>query len=123
MKKIRGVWGFRHFRHEISGSHVELVPVGSMSGPVTTKCSRTRRMVRTVTPPSPAAVKHFVAIVIAVVATIVGASAFGISAVEYSRQVSTNRFTPSKADFRLNDHQRLREMLLEPVGRSAVTPR
>jgi hypothetical protein len=49
--------------------------------------------------------------------TIVGASAFGIIAVEHgATQIPTNRFTPSKADFRLNDHQRLKKMLLGQEG-------
>ena len=58
-------------------------------------------------------VKQSVGIAIAIAMAIVAASAFGISAVEHSAtQVSANRFTPSKADFRLNDHQRLRKILL-----------
>jgi hypothetical protein len=58
-------------------------------------------------------VKHLVAIAIAIAVAIVGAGAVGISVVEHSTtQVPTNRFTPSKADFRLNDHQQLRKMLL-----------
>jgi hypothetical protein len=50
---------------------------------------------------------------------IVGAGTVGISAIEHSAtqehsvtQVLANRFTPSKADFRLNDPQRLRKILL-----------
>jgi hypothetical protein len=44
---------------------------------------------------------------------IVSAGAVGISAVEHSAtQVLTKRLTPSKAEFRLNDHQRLRKILL-----------
>jgi hypothetical protein len=47
----------------------------------------------------------------------VGAGAVGIAAVEYSAtQVRTNRVTPAKADFRLNDHQQLRKMLLGQKG-------
>jgi hypothetical protein len=62
-------------------------------------------------------VKHVVAIAIAIAMAIVGAGAFGISAIEHSAtQVPTNRFTPSKADFRLDDHQRLRKMLLGREG-------
>jgi hypothetical protein len=42
----------------------------------------------------------------------IAATAFGINAVEQSTpQVPTNRFTTLKADFRLNDHQRLRKLL------------
>jgi hypothetical protein len=70
-------------------------------------------------------VKQLVVIAIAIAAAIVGAGTVGISAIEHSatqehsaRQVPANRFTPSKADFRLNDHQRLRKILLgqEHVG-------
>jgi hypothetical protein len=44
--------------------------------------------------------------------TLGAATAFGIGAVEHSAtQVSANRVTPSKADFRLADHQRLRKVL------------
>ena len=63
-------------------------------------------------------VKQLVVIAIAIAAAIVGAGAVGISAIEHSAtrnsatQVPANRFTPSKADFRLNDHQRLRNILL-----------
>jgi hypothetical protein len=58
-------------------------------------------------------VKHLVAIAIAVAVAFVGASAVGIGAIEHSTtQAPTNRFTTSKADFRLNDHQRLRKMWL-----------
>ena len=54
-------------------------------------------------------VKQLLGIAVAIAMGIVGAGAFGISAVEHSAtQVRTNRFTPLKADFRLNDHQRLR---------------
>jgi hypothetical protein len=57
--------------------------------------------------------KQLVAIAIAFAVVIGGAGAVGIGSVEPSAtQVPTNRFTPSKADFRLNDHQRLRKMLL-----------
>lgn len=62
-------------------------------------------------------VKQLVGIAIAVLTAIAGASAFGISAVEHSAtQAAINRFTPSKADFRLNDHQRLKKMLLRQEG-------
>jgi hypothetical protein len=44
--------------------------------------------------------------------TFAAATAFGIGAVEHSAtQVSANRVTPSKADFRLADDQRLRKVL------------
>ena len=53
-------------------------------------------------------VKQLVIIAIAIAAAIVGAGTVGIGAIEHSAtQVPTNRFTPSKADFGLNDHQRL----------------
>jgi hypothetical protein len=56
--------------------------------------------------------KQSVGLAIAVAMAFVAATAFGISAVEQSApQVGTNRFAPSKTDFRLNDHQRLRELL------------
>jgi hypothetical protein len=62
-------------------------------------------------------VKLLVGIGIAIAAAIVGASAFGIYSVEHAaRQVPANHFTPSKADFRLDDHQRLRSMLLGEEG-------
>ena len=63
-------------------------------------------------------VKQLAGIAIAIAVAIVGAGAFGISAVEHSatQMISTNRFTPSKADFRLDDHQRLRKMLLGREG-------
>ena len=64
-------------------------------------------------------VKQLVIIAIAIAAAIVGAGTVGIGAIEHSAtQVPANRFTPSKADFRLNDHQRLRKILLgqEHVG-------
>ena len=58
-------------------------------------------------------VKQLVVIAIAIAAAIVGAGAVGIGATEHSAtQVPANRFTPSKADFRLNDHLRLRKILL-----------
>lgn len=62
-------------------------------------------------------VKQLVGIAIAIAVAIVGAGAVGIIAIEHSAtQVPTNRFTPSKADFQLNDHQRLRKMLLSQEG-------
>jgi hypothetical protein len=63
------------------------------------------------------AVRHLVGIAIATAVAIVSAGAVGISAVEHSAtQAPAKRFTP-KAEFRLNDHQRLRKMLLgqEPI--------
>jgi hypothetical protein len=66
------------------------------------------------------AVRHLVGIAIATVVAIVSAGAVGISAVEHSAtQVLTKRLTPSKAEFRLNDHQRLRKMLL---GQEHIVP-
>jgi hypothetical protein len=42
----------------------------------------------------------------------VAATAFSISAIEQTApQVATNRFTASKADLGLKDHQRLRRLL------------
>jgi hypothetical protein len=62
-------------------------------------------------------VKQLVVIAVAIAMAIVGASAFGIGAAEHSAtQVGTSRFTPAKADFRLNDHQRLKKMLLGKEG-------
>jgi hypothetical protein len=62
-------------------------------------------------------VKRLVGIAIAIAVAIVGAGAFGIGAIEHSAtQVPANRFTPSKADFRLDDHQRLRKMLFGQEG-------
>jgi hypothetical protein len=59
-----------------------------------------------------ATVKQSVGIAIAVAMAFVAATAFGISAIEQSApQVATGRFTPSKADFRLNEHQQLRKFL------------
>ncbi len=49
-------------------------------------------------------IKQLGGIAIAVVVAIVVATAVGISAVEHSTtRVQANRFTPSNADFRLND--------------------
>ena len=57
-------------------------------------------------------VKQSIGIAFAIAMAFVAATAFGIGAVEQSApQVPTNRLTPSKADFRLNDHQRLRKLL------------
>ena len=63
-------------------------------------------------------VKQLLGIATAIALGIVGAGAVGISAIDNSAtQAPTNRFTLSKAEFRLNDHQRLRRMLLgqEPI--------
>ena len=61
--------------------------------------------------------RQLVGIAIAIAMAIVGSGAFGISAIEHSAtQVATNRFTPSKADFRLDDHLRLRKVLLGQEG-------
>jgi hypothetical protein len=58
-------------------------------------------------------VKQLVGIAIAIAVAIVGAGAVVIIAIEHSTtEVPTNRFMPLKADFRLNDHQRLRKILL-----------
>jgi hypothetical protein len=60
-------------------------------------------------------VKQSVGIAITIAMTLGAATAFGIGAVEQT-QVSANRVTPSKADFRLADHQRLRKILLGQEG-------
>jgi hypothetical protein len=66
------------------------------------------------------AVRHLVGIAIATAVAIVSAGAVGISAVEHSAtQVLTKRLTPSKAEFRLSDHQQLRKMLL---GQEHIVP-
>jgi ATP-dependent Clp protease ATP-binding subunit ClpA len=66
------------------------------------------------------ALKHLVGIAIAIAVAIVSAGAVGISAVEHSAtQVSAKRVTLSKEEFRLNDHQRLRKMLL---GQEHIVP-
>jgi hypothetical protein len=63
-------------------------------------------------------VKQTVGIAIAISMAFVAATAFGISAVQQSApQVSTHGFKPSKADFRLSDHQRLRKLLGIERGR------
>src|SRR5262245_40997537 len=65
-------------------------------------------------------VKHLVGIAVATMVAIASASAVGIGAAEHSAtQVSAKRVTPSKAEFRLNDHQRLRKMLL---GQEHILP-
>jgi hypothetical protein len=62
-------------------------------------------------------VKQFVGIAMPIAMAIMGAGAFGISAIEHSAtQVPANRFTPSKADLRLDDLQRLRKMFLGREG-------
>jgi hypothetical protein len=63
-------------------------------------------------------VKQLAAIAIAIAMAIVGASALGISSADHSAtRVGASRITAAKADFRLDDHQRLRTMLL---GRNAL---
>ena len=57
-------------------------------------------------------VKQSIGIAIAIAMAFVAATTFGISAVEQiAPQVATNRFTASKADLELKDHQRLRTLL------------
>ena len=57
--------------------------------------------------------KQLVGIVLAIAIAFVSAGAFGISAAEHSAtQVPTKHFTTSNGDFRLDDHQRLRRILL-----------
>ena len=58
-------------------------------------------------------VKPLVGIAIAVAMAFAGATALGISAVEHSApRAPTNHYVkPSKADFRLENHQRLRHIL------------
>src|SRR5262245_46749297 len=54
------------------------------------------------------------------VSAIASATAVGIGVAEHSAtQVSAKRVTPSKAEFRLSDHQRLRKMLL---GQEHIVP-
>ena len=56
--------------------------------------------------------KQSVGIAIAITMAFVAATAFGISAVQQSTpQDPIEHFTRSKADFQLNDHQRLRKLL------------
>jgi hypothetical protein len=51
-------------------------------------------------------VKQVLGIVTAIALGIIGAGAVGVSAIDNSAtQPPSNRFTPSKAEFRLNDHQ------------------
>jgi hypothetical protein len=58
-------------------------------------------------------VKQVLGIATAIALGIVGAGAVGIGAIDNSAtQGPTKRLTPSKAEFRLNDHQQLRKMLL-----------
>jgi hypothetical protein len=58
-------------------------------------------------------VKQVLGIATAIALGIVGTGAVGIGAIDTSAtQASTKRLTPSKAEFRLNDHQQLRKMLL-----------
>jgi len=58
-------------------------------------------------------VKQVLGIATAIALGIIGAGAVGISAIDNSAtQAPTNRFTTSKAEFRLTDHQQLRKMLL-----------
>ena len=57
-------------------------------------------------------VKQSIWILIAIAMAFVAATTFGISAVEQTApQVATNRFTASKADLGLKDHQRLKTLL------------
>src|SRR5215510_7689323 len=67
------------------------------------------------------AVRHLIGIAIGTAVAIASASAVGIGVAEHSAtQVSAKRVTPSKAEFRLSDHQRLRKMLL---GQEHIVPR
>jgi len=57
-------------------------------------------------------VKQSIGIAIAIAMAFVAATTFGISAVEQTApQFATNRFTASKADLGLKDHQRLSTLL------------
>jgi hypothetical protein len=63
-------------------------------------------------------VKQVLGIATAVALGIMGAGAVGVSAIDNSAtQAPAKRFTPSKAEFQLNEHQQLRKMLLgqEPI--------
>jgi hypothetical protein len=63
-------------------------------------------------------VKQVLGIATAVALGIMGAGAVGVSAIDNNAtQAPAKRFTPSKAEFQLNDHQQLRKMLLgqEPI--------
>jgi hypothetical protein len=63
-------------------------------------------------------VKQVLGIATAVALGIMGAGAVGVSAIDNNAtQVPTNRFTPSKAEFQLNDHQQLRKM---PLGQEPI---
>ena len=71
-------------------------------------------------------VKQLVVIAGAIARAIVGEGTVAISAIEHSgrqeysvTQVPANRFTPSKAESRLNDYQRLRKILL---GQERIEP-
>jgi hypothetical protein len=63
-------------------------------------------------------VKQVLGIATAIALGIMGAGAVGVSAIDNNTtQAPAKRFTPSKAEFQLNDHQQLRKMLLgqEPI--------
>jgi hypothetical protein len=63
-------------------------------------------------------VKQVLGIATAIALGIMGAGAVGVSAIDNNAtQAPAKRFTPSKAEFQLNDHQQLRKMLLgqEPI--------
>ena len=66
------------------------------------------------------AVGYLVGIAIGTAVAIASASALGIGVAEHSAtQVSAKSVTPSKAEFRLSDHQRLRKILL---GQEHIVP-
>jgi len=59
------------------------------------------------------AFRHLVGIAIVAAVVITTATAIGISASEHRpSEVLTKRLTPSKTDFRLNEYQQLRKILL-----------
>jgi hypothetical protein len=63
-------------------------------------------------------VKQVLGIATAIGLGIMGAGAVGVSAIDNNAtRAPAKRFTPSKAEFQLNDHQQLRKMLLgqEPI--------
>jgi len=63
-------------------------------------------------------VKQVLGIATAIALGIMGAGAVGVSAIDNNAtQAPAKRFTPSKAEFQLNEHQQLRKMLLgqEPI--------
>jgi hypothetical protein len=63
-------------------------------------------------------VKQVLGIATAIALGIMGAGAVGVSAIDNNAtQAPAKRFTPSKAEFQLNDHQQLRKMMLgqEPI--------